>query len=53
MFPFWSASGPKGADPLPNVTFDKIEVNVPLEDTKFAVPATLKAAASKPDSSKK
>jgi len=52
MFPFWSASGPKGADPLPNVTFDKIEVNVPLEDTKFAVPATLKAAASKPDSSK-
>jgi len=53
MFPFWSASGPKGADPLPNVTFDKIEVNVPLEDTKLAVPATLKAAASKPDSSKK
>jgi hypothetical protein len=53
MFPFWSASGPKGTDPLPNVTFDKIEVNVPLEDTKFAVPATLKAAASKPDSPKK
>jgi hypothetical protein len=53
MFPFWSASGPKGADPLPNVTFDKIEVNAPLEDTKFAVPATLKAAASKPDAPKK
>jgi hypothetical protein len=53
MFPFWSASGPKGADPLPNVTFEKIEVNVPLEDTKFAVPATLKAAASKPDPQKK
>jgi hypothetical protein len=53
MFPFWSASGPKGQDPLPNTTFDKIEANVPLEDTKFAVPATLKAAASKPDSPKK
>jgi hypothetical protein len=53
MFPFWSASGPKGADPLPNLTFEKIEVNVPLEDTKFAVPATLKAAASKPDAQKK
>jgi hypothetical protein len=53
MFPFWSASGPKGADPLPNITFEKIEVNVPLEDTKFAVPATLKAAASKADAQKK
>jgi hypothetical protein len=50
MFPFWSSSGPKGADPLPNTTFDKIEVNVPLEDAKFAVPATLKAVASKADS---
>ena len=49
MFPFWSASGPKGADPLPNTTFDKIEVNLPLEDTKFAVPATLKAVAAKPN----
>jgi hypothetical protein len=53
MFPFWSASGPKGADPLPNTTFDKIEVNVPLEETKFAVPATLKAAAVKPEPAKK
>jgi hypothetical protein len=53
MFPFWSASGPKGADPLPNTTFDKIEVNVQLEDTKFAVPATLKAAAAKPEAAKK
>ena len=50
MFPFWSASGPKGADPLPNTTFDKIEVNLPLEDAKFAVPATLKAVAAKPNS---
>ncbi len=53
MFPFWSAGGPKGTDPLPNTTFDKIEVNVPLEETKFAVPATLKAAAAKPESAKK
>ena len=51
MFPFWSASGPKGVDNLPNITYDKIEVNVPLEEAKFAVPATLKAAAAKPDSS--
>jgi hypothetical protein len=50
MFPFWSASGPKGADPLPNTTFDKIEVNLPLEDAKFAVPAALKAVAAKPNS---
>lgn len=52
MFPFWSASGTKGTDPLPNTTFDKIEVNVALEETKFAVPATLKAAAAKSESGK-
>lgn len=52
MFPFSVASGPKGVDNLPTTTYDKIEVNVPLEDTKFAVPATLKAAAAKPDSPK-
>src|SRR5882762_8550199 len=52
MFPFWSASGPKGADPLPNTTYERIEVNVPLDEGKFAVPATLKAAAAKPDAPK-
>jgi hypothetical protein len=52
MFPFSVASGPKGVDNLPTTTYDKIEVNVALEDTKFAVPATLKAAAAKPDSPK-
>jgi len=51
MFPFSVSNGPKGVDNLPNTTYEKIEVNVPLEDAKFAVPATLKAAA-KPDSAK-
>ena len=53
MFPFSVASGPKGTDNLPNTTYDKIEVNVPLDEGKFAVPTSLKAAAAKPDAAKK
>lgn len=43
MFPFYVASGPRN-DPSSwqFVTYDKIEVNVPLEDSEFAVPASLK-----------
>ena len=52
MFPFSTASGPKGSDSLPNITFNKIEVNVPVEDAHFAVPAVLKSSAGKPDAPK-
>jgi hypothetical protein len=43
MFPFSVASGPKN-DPSSwqYVTYEKVEVNVPLETPEFAVPASLK-----------
>jgi hypothetical protein len=43
MFPFSIASGPKN-DPSSwqNVTMETIEVNLPLENSRFAVPAALK-----------
>jgi len=48
MFPFSIASGPKN-DPTSwqTVTVDKIEVNIPLDMSEFAVPASLTKAASK------
>ena len=48
MFPFSIASGPKN-DPTSWQTFtvDKIEVNVPLDNSEFAVPVSLKKEASK------
>ncbi len=47
MYPFSITSGPKN-DPAQWQTFtvDKIEVNVPLDPREFAVPASLKKAAS-------
>ncbi len=43
MYPFSIASGPK-TDPTSwqTVTVEKIEVNVPMERSEFAVPASLK-----------
>lgn len=54
MFPFSIASGPKGTDSPPSTTYDKIEVNTPVQETGFALPAALKqdAAAKKPDAPK-
>ena len=53
MFPFSTASGPKGNDNPPSTTYDKIEVNAPVQDSGFALPATLKpGAAKKPDAPK-
>jgi len=48
MYPFSIASGPKN-DPSSwqTVTVEKIEVNVPLEQSEFAVPATLRRDVSK------
>jgi hypothetical protein len=48
MFPFSIAAGPKGnPDNWATTTFDKIEVNVPLDEAQFAVPASLKAEGAK------
>ena len=46
MFPFSVSAGPKN-DPTSwqTTTFDKIEVNVPLENSEFAVPPSLKKEA--------
>ena len=48
MYPFSIASGPKN-DPSSwqTVSVEKIEVNVPMEPSEFAVPASLKKDASK------
>jgi len=48
MFPFSSSSGPKN-DPSSwaNTTIDKIEVNIPIDNGDFAVPASLKNAPKK------
>ena len=48
MFPFSVNAGPKD-DPASwqSVTFEKIEANVPLEDSDFEVPASLKEAPKK------
>jgi hypothetical protein len=48
MYPFSIASGPKN-DPTSwqTVTIEKIEVNVPMERSEFAVPASLKKEVSK------
>ena len=48
MFPFSVSSGPKG-DPtqVQSITYDKIEVNVPLAESEFAVPAMLREAPKK------
>jgi len=53
MFPFSTASGPKGTDSPPSTTYDKIEVNIPVQESGFALPASLKSdAAKKPDTPK-
>jgi len=48
MFPFSISGGPKN-DPTQwqDTTFDKIEANVPLRESDFAVPAILKEAPKK------
>jgi len=48
MFPFSVNGGPKD-DPTQwqSVTYERIEANVPLQDSDFAVPASLKDASKK------
>ena len=53
MYPFSLASGPKN-DPnsWQSVTIEKMEVNVPLSSSEFAVPASLKEAPRKQETVK-
>ena len=53
MFPFSVSGGPKN-DPTnwQTVTYQKIETDVPLQDSEFAVPASLKEAAKKQETAK-
>ena len=53
MYPFSLASGPKN-DPSSwqSVTIEKMEVNVPLSSSEFAVPASLKEAPRKQETVK-
>lgn len=46
MVPFSITNGVKGSDRKQAMTFDKIEVDVPLDDTRFAMPAASAAADS-------
>jgi len=48
MYPFSIAAGPKNdVTSWQTISIDKIEVNVPLENSEFAVPASLKASLKK------
>jgi len=48
MYPFSISSGPKNdLTSWQTITIDRIEVNVPLESSEFAVPASLKKEAPK------
>jgi hypothetical protein len=53
MFPFSVSGGPKN-DPTSwqTVTYQKIETDVPLQDSDFAVPAPLKEAPKKQETAK-
>jgi hypothetical protein len=42
MFPFTIRSGFKGAPEMERMTVEKIEVNVPMESTRFTMPAASK-----------
>lgn len=44
MFPFLIESGPKGTQEHQKLAVEKIEVNVPVDDSRFAVPASLRPA---------
>ena len=49
MFPFAIASSTKGSPQQQKLTIEKIELNVPLEDSSFKMPAATPAPAAKPD----
>ena len=52
MFPFAVESGPKGSQQKQKLTIDKIELNLPAEDSSFKMPAAAPAPAAKPAGTK-
>ena len=50
VLPFTRTSGIKGSDRRQSMTFDKVEIDVPLDDARFAMPG--EAAAPPADSAK-
>lgn len=57
MVPFSMTNGMKGSDHKQTMTFDKVEIDVPLDDARFVMPATAgsdstKAGAAKGDAPK-
>jgi hypothetical protein len=49
--PFSIETGPKGSPTRAKVTYDKIEANVALDDTRFRAPAAASQPAAAPDAS--
>jgi hypothetical protein len=49
--PFSVESGPKGSQNKPKVTYDKIEANVAIDDSRFRRPAAKSQTESAPDAS--
>jgi outer membrane lipoprotein-sorting protein len=47
-FPFSIESGPKGGSFHSNVTLEKIEINPPLDDSRFMMPSMAKSPVIKP-----
>lgn len=52
MFPFATENGIKGSPQKQKLTVDKVEINVPVDDAIFKMPATAPAPAAKPDTPK-
>ena len=52
MFPFATETGIKGSQQKEKLTIDKIELNAPVDETSFKMPAVAPAPAAKPDATK-
>jgi len=53
MFPFAMETGQKGSPQKQKLTLEKIEINVPIDDASFKMPAAPPPPATKPDTPKK
>jgi len=53
MFPFAMETGQKGSPQKQKLTLEKIEINVPIDDASFKMPAAPPPPAAKPDTPKK
>ena len=52
MFPFAIENGIKGSPQKEKITVEKLEINVPLDEASFKMPAVAPAPAAKPDTAK-